>query len=168
MKLLLMGFSDTSQTYRAEVDFTVANISLEITKINTDDEVLTGAEFTMYQDRNLQQVVAKGLTFEGLAPNTTYYLEETKAPTGYQLLGTVLEINVDGNGGITISGYEVSSDSGVNRVSIINQKINILPNTGGIGIVPYIVVGLLLVIGGVVCCIKMIRKRGDGDEKRNS
>ena len=159
---------DTSQTYRAEVDFTVANISLEITKINTGDEVLTGAEFTMYQDRNLQQVVAKGLTFEGLAPNTTYYLEETKAPTGYQLLGTVLEINVDGNGGITISGYEVSSDSGVNRVSIINQKINILPNTGGIGIVPYIVVGLLLVIGGVVCCIKMIRKRGDGDEKRNS
>lgn len=156
---------DTSQEYKAEVDFVVANISLDITKINEDGETLSGAEFTLYRDRNTQQRIATGLSFDGLAPNTTYYLEESKAPTGYQLLGTVLEINVDGNGAITISGYDVTSQNGVNSVSIVNQKINILPNTGGVGVIPYIVVGLLLVIGGVVCCIKMIRKRGDRNEK---
>ena len=156
---------DISQDYTAEVDFVVANISLEITKINDDQERLSDAEFTLYRNRELTNVVSKGLSFNGLAPNTTYYLEETKAPTGYQLLGQVLEINVGSDGTITIPGYDVSTQNGVNRVSIINHEINVLPNTGGSGIIPYIVVGLVLIITGVVCSIFMIRKRGARHEK---
>ena len=69
------------------------------------------------------------------------------------------------DGTITIPGYDVSTQNGVNRVSIINHEINVLPNTGGSGIIPYIVVGLVLIITGVVCSIFMIRKRGARHEK---
>ena len=156
---------DTSQDYTAEVDFVVANISLEITKINENQDPLSNAEFTLYRNRELTNVVSTGLRFNGLAPNTTYYLEETKAPTGYQLLGQVLEINVGSDGTITIPGYDVSTQNGVNRVSIINHEINVLPNPGGSGIIPYSGVGLVLIISGGVCSIFMIRKRGARHEK---
>ena len=53
----------------------------------------------------------------------------------------------------------------VNRVSIINHEINVLPNTGGSGIIPYIVVGLVLIITGVVCSIFMIRREVPRHEK---
>ena len=159
---------DISQDYTAKASFIVSNISLGIIKINENQEKLSNAEFTLYRDRDLQQEVSRGLTFHGLTPNTTYYLVETRAPTGYQLLGTVLKIDVDSNGVVTIPGYSVTSSNGENSVSIINQAINVLPNTGGIGIVPYIVVGLLFVIVGVVCCIRIVRKRGDEHKKDNS
>ena len=105
----------------------------------------------MYRNQELTNIVSTGLSFNGLTPNTTYYLAETKVPTGYQILGKVLEINVGSDGTITIPEYDVSTQNGVNEVSIINSAINVLPNTGGSGVIPYIVIGLILVIAGVVC-----------------
>lgn len=160
-------YLDTSQDYIAASEFVVANISLEITKINEDNETLTGAEFTLYRNQELTNIVSTGLSFNGLTPNTTYYLAETKVPTGYQILGKVLEINVGSDGTITIPEYDVSTQNGVNEVSIINSAINVLPNTGGSGVIPYIVIGLILVIAGVVCLIVVIRKRGEKHEKSN-
>lgn len=159
---------DTSKTYKAEIEFLVSNISLDINKVNEDGETLEGADFTLYSNSSLTQEVSSGLTFKGLAPNTTYYLEETRVPTGYQSLGKVLEINVDSDGNITIPGYDVTNQNGVAKVSIVNQEINILPNTGGVGIIPFIIGGLILIVVGVVCSIQMIRKRGDKFEKDNN
>ena len=159
---------DTSQEYKAEIQFVVSNIELQITKVNEEGETLEGADFTLYSNSSLTQEVSSGLTFKGLAPNTTYYLEETRVPTGYQSLGKVLEINVDSDGNITIPGYDVTNQNGVAKVSIVNQEINILPNTGGVGIIPFIIGGLILIVVGVVCSIRMIRKRGDKFEKDNN
>ncbi len=158
---------DTSKEYKAEAEFTISNISLEITKINEDGEKLTGSEFTLYRDGNLSSSVSTGLKFTGLSPNTTYYLVETKASTGYQLLGKKLEVKVDSNGIITVPGYDVSAQNGVNQVSIISEKINVLPNTGGVGIIPYIVVGLVLIVGGAICLVIVLRKRGEKYEKNH-
>lgn len=158
-------YLDTSQDYIAEADFTVANISLEITKINEDQQMIDGSEFTLYRNQELTNIVSKGLSFSGLSPNTTYYLEETRVPTGYQSLGKVLEITVGSDGTITIPDYDVSTEDGKNKVSIINHAINVLPNTGGVGVIPYIVIGLLLVIIGGICLILVIRKRGEKNEK---
>lgn len=156
---------DTSKTYKAEIEFLVSNISLDINKVNEDGEKLSNSEFTLYRNSSLTSVVSKGLSFKGLSPGTTYYLKETKAPSGYQLLGKTLEVKVDSSGKITIPNYEVTSQSGKHQVTIVNQEINVLPNTGGVGIVPFIVVGLVLIIFGIGFVIAMFRKRGDKHEK---
>ena len=160
-------YLDTTKDYIGEVDFTVANISLNINKINEDNENLTDAEFTLYSNEELTDIISTGLSFNGLSPNTTYYLKETKVPTGYQILKDPLEVNVDNNGTITIDGYDITTNNGENEVSIVNYAINVLPNTGGIGIIPYIVIGLSLVMTGTICLIIIVRKKGGNHEKDN-
>ena len=150
-----------AKTYKTEN----GNESLDINKVNEDGEKLSNSEFTLYRNSSLTSVVSKGLSFKGLSPGTTYYLKETKAPSGYQLLGKTLEVKVDSSGKITIPNYEVTSQSGKHQVTIVNQEINVLPNTGGVGIVPFIVVGLVLIIFGIGFVIAMFRKRGDKHEK---
>ena len=108
-----------------------------------------------------------GTAFVGLEPDTTYYLREVRAPSGYQLLGESLEVKVDSKGNVTVDGYEVDNNNGVATVTIPNKKINVLPNTGGVGVVPYVVLGLILVGGGSLYFIYFIRKRGDKNEKNH-
>lgn len=156
---------DISKKYRSEVEFLVSNIFFNINLINEEFEKIDGAEFSLYRDSNLSSLVSVGLDFLGLSPNTTYYLKQTRASTGYQLLGKVLEVKVDNNGVISIPSYDVSNKNGVNTVSIINHKINVLPNTGGVGVIPYIVVGIILILGGIICLFLLFRKRGEDDEK---
>lgn len=158
---------DTSKTYKAEAKFIVSNISLAINKVNEDGEELANSEFTLYRNAGLTSVVSKGLSFSGLSPGTTYYLKETKAPSGYQLLGKTLEVRVGADGNITIPGYEVTSQGGKYTVTIANQEINVLPNTGGVGIVPFVVAGLVLILAGLGFIIMKIRKGGDKHEKSN-
>lgn len=156
---------DTSKDYSSQVEFMVSNITLEINLVNEQDEKLTEAEFTLYRDSNLSNIVSTGFNFTGLSPNVTYYLKETKAATGYQLLGKVLDVKVDSNGTMTIPGYDISNEEGINKVSIVNEKINVLPNTGGEGVIPYIIAGLVLIFGGSFCLFFLLRKRGEKNEK---
>lgn len=158
---------DTTKEYKAEVDFKVANISLNINKINEDKEILKDTEFTLYKNQALTNAVSTGLSFDGLVPNTTYYLKETKVSSGYQILDQVLTVNVGSDGKITIPGYDVTNKDGENKVTIVNTAINVLPNTGGTGVIPYIVIGLLLVGAGVICLMIIMRKRGESSEKSN-
>ena len=54
-------------------------------------QLLDGAEFTLYSDKACTKVVAKRtsyngvLSFAGLKDRTKYYLKETKAPDGYRI-----------------------------------------------------------------------------------
>lgn len=158
---------DVSKNYNSEVEFMISNITLQINLVNEEDEKISGAQFTLYRDSNLTNSVSTGLDFIGLSSNTTYYLKETKASTGYQLLGKVLEVKVDSNGTISIPDYDVFGENGINIVSIVNKKINVLPNTGGLGVVPYIIIGLIFIIIGISCLILLFRKRGEQDEKNH-
>ncbi len=150
---------DTSNDYKAENSFIVANISLQITKIDKDNNELTGAEFTLYQDKAKATLMATGTTFDKLQPNSTYYLEETKAPTGYVLLGKTLEVKIDGEGTISIDGYDLTNQNGVGSVRIVNDKINILPNTGGVGNVPFVFGGIIVVLASVIGYLYYIYKK---------
>ena len=138
-------YLDTTKEYKDEVTFVVANISLTIHKTNEKGEPLDGAEFTLYEDNTGSDAVGTGLNFENLEINKTYYLKETRTPTGYVLLDNMVPVRVSSSGEISIDGYQISGSNGAYEVTIANQPIDIFPNTGGIGIMPF-------VIGGAVIC----------------
>ncbi len=153
---------DTSKEYKASVTFTIANISLTINKVDEEGQPLTGAEFSLYSDADMNQFVSSGLNFTHLEPNTTYYLKETKVPIGYTILSELPTVNVSSQGVITIDGYDVTNTSDGNyQVTIANEKINILPNTGGSGNLPYIVIGLVIIIASILGYgIYLYKKKG--------
>lgn len=151
---------DTSKDYIAEEDFYVSNISLNINKINNKKQQLNGAKFALYEDENLTNKVGEGLSFGAIEPNRTYYLREITAPDGYKLLNKTLKVVVDESGKITIEGYTVDYDNGVNTVGVVNEPIDILPSTGGNGNIRYIAVGVIVVILGCLSYIIYTRKKG--------
>ena len=71
----------------------------------------------------------------GLDKDSTYYLEETKSPEGYNLLDKEKEVAL----GTTTS------------IDVVNEAGSILPSTGGIGTTIFYIIGGVLVVGaGVV------------------
>lgn len=160
---------DTSKEYKATVDFKVANIALSINKLDEENNPLLGSEFTLYSDQGLTNEVGTGLKFTGLVPESVYYLVESKVPTGYVKVKGPLVVTVHSDGSISIPNYEISGDAGDYHVDIINQKIDILPETGGIGIVPFIVIGSIVIIGsgvGYVMYLKKGRVKKNGKDKK--
>lgn len=151
---------DTSKDYEATKDFTVSNINLTINKVNNKNKKLTGAVFTLYSDEQLNNVVETGLSFTKLEVNKTYYLKETTAPTGYKLLDKAIKLTVNQQGNITIDGYTTNGTAGNYQVTIINEEINILPNTGGPGNIFYIISGVALIIITCLVYVVYIKKKG--------
>lgn len=97
------------------------------------------------------------ITVNGL-DSGTYYLKETKAPSGYKLDDTVREITVtpdskavDAKNGAPIT-YKVNGDS--NHTMTIDNYKGSLPSTGGMGIVLMVVAGVLLIAGGMISIMR--------------
>ena len=114
---------------------------------------------------------------EGLDEGT-YYLKETKAPDGYNLLEKALVIvvtatteeTVDGEAKtvyqITIDGTELNKTNPdgtytVGGNDIKNQKGTTLPETGGIGTTIFYVVGSVLVLGAVILLVTKRRMKSE-------
>lgn len=145
---------------------------------NTDTK-LSGAEFKLYSDQSATKEVAVSLakgaytvdpngtavltstdgkiTVNGL-DSGTYYLKETKAPSGYKLDDTVREVTVtpdskvvDAKNGEAIA-YKVNDDS--NHTMTIDNYKGSLPSTGGMGIVLMVVAGVLLIAGGMISIMR--------------
>ena len=121
---------------------------------------------TLVTDSNGQIIV------DGLDDNQMYYLHETKAPEGYnKLFSDVqfilyadirtgsdgipyvngIEYYVDGQQFITNSGTDF--EAGRIVVTVLNDKGNTLPSTGGIGTTLFYVFGGLMVAGAAVLLI---------------
>lgn len=96
---------------------------LIVNKIDNYGNKVTGAEFTLYSDTGLSKIVGKGNAFKKLSANNTYFMKETKVPEGYINNNTLYEIIVDGNGNITIPGYEVINSNNVGTIEVVNDKI---------------------------------------------
>lgn len=141
---------------------------------------LSGAEFKLYSDQSATEEVAvssakgvytvdpKGtavlttgtdgkITVNGL-DSGTYYLKETKAPSGYKLDDTVREVTVtpdsavaNAKNGAAIT-YKVSNDP--NHTMTIDNYKGSLPSTGGMGIVLMVVAGVLLIAGGMISIMR--------------
>ena len=144
--------------YTSSVDFVVSNVVLNINKVSGEGKKLNGAEFTLYEDEGTQTVYGTGMSFKGLTPGKTYYLKETKVPYGYVKLNKVLYVSVDEAGSISIAGYEVTNVDGVATVNIANEKIDVLPNTGGVGNVPFVIGGLVIIVIAAFGCGYWFRK----------
>ena len=137
-------------------------------------KALAGAEFKLYTDANCTEANALKFTkntadkyrydetngkatltsldttgminIEGIKEGT-YYLKETKAPEGYNLLKAPIAITIDADG--KINGENVT------QVEVQNNAGSLLPSTGGVGTTIFYIAGAFLVlISGVVLIAK--------------
>ena len=135
-------------------------------KTNNAGETLTGAEFKLYNastggteikvvkdtdgtyrvaEANEEGVVIEAgqVVIKGLKGGTTYYLEEIKAPNGYNVLTERQAI-------------EVTADNTA-QANVINKKGGVLPNTGAIGTTLFYLVGSILLLVALVYTISKRR-----------
>ena len=156
---------------------------LPIYKYHKDGETqkaLAGAEFILYKGSEENRVYAKVteekltgwtstkteatklvsgddgmIAVEGLDADT-YYLEETKAPGGYNKLADPVKVEI--SHAVTDAGAHMTNTlqqdaTVVEKVEIENKSGTELPSTGGIGTTIFYVLGSILVIGAVVLLI---------------
>ena len=134
--------------YRTDTALELSHVDVKLRQL-TDAELtaagVTKAADTVYytvdpDGTNLIDMTdASSAIVYGLDKDSTYYLEETVAPAGYNLLDEEKEVAL----GSTTS------------IDVVNHAGSVLPSTGGIGTtIFYIVGGLLVVSAGVVLITK--------------
>jgi LPXTG-motif cell wall-anchored protein len=111
-------------------------------------------------------VEATGKSITGLISGT-YKLEEVKAPDGYIISNKETIFNVQAGSDVTtvITLAEGTTDAEVTGdnqeiISIINKEGLELPNTGGIGTLPYTLGGLMILGAAVMFGFILRRRRG--------
>ena len=159
----------TSQTSTIKV----GNFDFDLVKTDEAGKQLEGAQFKLYVKESenkfteieLIKVTENGETFyrptkagekaveyieagsikvKGLEKGT-YYLEETKAPVGYNQLTE--KVAVELNGDLT----------GTSAIKVENTTGSQLPSTGGMGTVLFITIGSLMVLGFGVLLVTKLR-----------
>lgn len=154
-----------TQTYTFKVD---------VVKTDGADKVLDGAQFKLYDaktggneielikisdgayrlakdgESGVEYITTVNgqLEIKGFDANTNYYLEETKAPDGYNKLAERVEIAVkEANLDATVSNNTWQSGG----VHIVNNTGSLLPGTGGMGTtVLYMAGGVLVIAAGAL------------------
>ena len=152
---------------------------VDIVKTDGDNKVLDGAEFRIYDAQNggnevpvvkiadgqyrLAKEGEQGVVIttqngqveiKGFDANTTYWLEETKAPEGYNKLAGRQEIAIkDANLDATVNGGTWTGGG----IHVVNKAGNILPSTGGMGTTIFYVAGGAIVIAAAATLV--YRKR---------
>ena len=101
-------------------------------------------------------------TVKGLDANTTYWLEETEAPAGYNKLAGREKVEiVETNLTTTMTGDTWANDNG--GVQITNKAGALLPSTGGMGTTIFYVLGSILAVGAIVLLVT--KKRMNASDK---
>ena len=152
-------------TREGETEKALAGATFTLSK-NTDDELTPIAPVS--EGNNVYRVAMTGenstvteittdatgkFTIQGLDADT-YYLDETKAPDGYNILASPITIVIGDNG--VVNGT-AETPQGVDEVKVLNQTGSVLPSTGGIGTTIFYVLGTILVLGAGVLLVT--RKR---------
>lgn len=154
----------------------------DMVKVDDDNNVLTGAEFDLYDaatngnrinvtlidtdtttgmktyminpDAATSDPIEAGLVrFVGIGEGT-YYLEETQAPENYNALTERAEMQVTANSHVTLTQQNTKWSSGF---KVVNHSGSILPSTGGIGTYLFYGIGAILVVGAVVVLVSKKR-----------
>ena len=121
-------------------------------------------------DANVVYVIDAGsAVIKGLDDATDYYLYETKAPAGYNLLKAPVKFRISASyaqGGadyesVAVRVGDIQADD--LNTNVVNNSGSTLPTTGGIGTTIFYVVGSVLVIGAAVVLIT--RKRMGKSDK---
>lgn len=154
----------------------VRTLGVEIVKVDgTTSKTLTGAEFTLWDAENAGNQIAvvkdganyriakAGETGENIVVDEngkativgldakTYYLQEEKAPAGYNMIEDRFKLVIDGV-------WQVSNGK-VQSYNVANYTGQTLPSTGGIGTTIFYILGGILIIAGVAYF--MVRRKAD-------
>lgn len=161
---------DKTKTYTYEFD---------LIKTDSNNNLLDGAEFKLYDaktggneikvvydaekdiyrlakdgEEGVSIVVKDGkATIVGLDGGTTYYLEETVAPDGYNKLNGRVEVKIED------TNINAQFDNDTNEyvagtgIQVVNKTGSELPSTGGIGTTLFTFFGAILVLGAGILLI---------------
>ena len=171
--------TDTRNTKTATEKVTTFAIQIDKHVQGHPDQKLPGAKFDLYRTATQAEIDAgrsvtiphttedvilleSGLptnaagvaTFKKYEANDTkyaYYLVETKAPTGYNLLSNAVEVH--------FTDADVAGTNGIYTVEIENTSGIQLPITGGTGTVIFTVVGIALMVGAIVLFVISRKKK---------
>ena len=148
-----------------KVDLAGAKFILSTDEIPTETNALkftktTGSNYRFDSTNGsieLESYTDGMINIQGLKSGT-YYLKETKAPDGYNVLKTPIKIVIKGDDKTGQLIIKVK-DEVVTQVEVQNNKGSLLPSTGGMGTTLIYVVGSILVLAsGIVLFSK--RKEG--------
>ena len=104
------------------------------------------------------------LTLKGLDAGT-WYLKETKAPGGYNLLASPVSVEIadsDLNGSVTVNEQDITT--GLVPLNVENDNGFRLPVTGGMGTILFTAVGAVL-MGAAVILLVIVLKRKKAENK---
>ena len=146
-----LEFGQTPNIEESTDKVTVDTYAISILKTDEDTrEKLAGADFGVYTDEDCKQSVgtittdSNGVGFLAGLKAGTYYVKETKAPTGYQLDSTVHTVIVPDGG----------DDNNV-KLDITNKgDLPGLPTTGGAGTVALTAAGVVLIAGAAAVIVR--------------
>lgn len=167
--------SEETKVYTYQYDF------LKKAETATGDN-LEGAEFEVYSDaqgnqkinfvaatapqRGYRVATAEETDYATLTTGTdgklhiyglaagTYYLKETKAPDGYNLLKDMVQFTVANDSATDDTGAQIEPMLS----TVINKSGTLLPGTGGTGSIVFAVAGGLVILAGGILLIRS-RKR---------
>ena len=142
-------------------DAKLANAKFDLYRTATQAEVNAGLAVTiphttengiklegdLVTDANGTATFAK---YEANGTNYDYYLVETQAPSGYNILDNAVKVN--------FTDTEVEATAGVYTVKVPNSSGIQLPITGGTGTVIFTIIGIALMVGAVVLFVVSRKK----------
>lgn len=163
---LTYGDNNTTTTTTKDSETITKTFGIPVFKYTKNDQALAGAEFMLSTDPNCTdesktleftlnkdkyRFAAHGnatltsldngrIDIEGLKAGT-YYLKETKAPDGYNLLKTIQKIEIGEDGSIKLNGNVITD-----YVKVKNNSGIELPSTGGMGTTLIYLAGIVLVV----------------------
>ncbi|MDE6953837.1 MAG: hypothetical protein K2P09_08510, partial [Erysipelotrichales bacterium] len=154
---------------------------LNVVKKNDANKLLAGAEFTLYKNADCTDEVMKGITddngnllFDKVEVGT-YFLKETKAPTGYRKLLDPIKVafkSIDGKHVFVVNDVVIDKNNSdenyslalendwyVGNMTVVNQRGSKLPATGSKGTV------ILAGAGVALCLAGLNQKRKNNKDK---
>lgn len=177
------------ETFRTDVITTkTTTFKFDLVKTNEENTIINGAEFELYSNSEAgndvqvtlvkvsdntyrvakagetgTNIIAAGIvTIYGLDSDaaTTYYLKETKAPTGYNAVNGNIKVVLGTGEGENFKADNLVAETSADHktyvkggVEVENKTGGLLPETGGIGTTIFYIVGITLMLGAAILLI---------------